>query len=93
MADPLSAIASVLTLIGAGSQVAKGFNKILQLKNAPGVVLALQNEISDVHCVLNDIQSILERCAQEDFPPQASFLVRAVERTKETILAVDCLVY
>ncbi len=91
MADPLSVIASVITLLSTGRQVVKGFEKVLKLKNAPDVILALQNETSDVCCVVEDIQSTLERCSQEGFTPPAS-LIGAIERTRKTMLAVEGLI-
>ena len=91
MTDPLSVIASVITLLSTGRQVVKGFEKILKLKHAPDIIFALQNETSVICCVIEDIQSTLERCSLEGFTPPAS-LAGEIERTRKTLLAVDCLI-
>ena len=55
MADPLSIAASIITVIGAADSVGKVLSKIKIARNAPAEVLALQNEISDLQLVLEDV--------------------------------------
>ena len=50
--DPLSILASVVTLAETGGTVSKVLRKCIEFKNAPDVLLALQNEITDlISCI------------------------------------------
>ena len=59
--DPLSIIASTIAIIGAGGQAAKAIRKLASLKGAPDLILALNNEINDLHLVVVAIQDVFER--------------------------------
>ncbi|KAL9116731.1 MAG: hypothetical protein Q9187_006741 [Circinaria calcarea] len=59
--DPLSITASIITIIGVGGQAAKAVRKLASLKGAPDLVLALNNEISDLHLVVLAIQDVFQR--------------------------------
>ena len=50
-----------LLLVGIGRQAAKAVRKLASLKGAPDVVLALNNEISDLHLVVLAIQDVFQR--------------------------------
>ena len=89
--DPLSVAASILAIVGAGSQVAKQMKKVLELRNAPDDLLALNNEISEIHCTVQDVNNILEQCSQTYNVPPAS-LTRALERTRATVLDVERII-
>lgn len=56
--DPLSFTASLLTVIGLGAQVARTVQRLVALKGAPGVLLALNNEISDLNLVIKAIDDL-----------------------------------
>lgn len=56
--DPISSIASVLALVGAAKQVAKGVNKLAALRGAPASILALNNELSDLRVVLAEVETL-----------------------------------
>ena len=55
MADPLSIAASIITVVGAADNIGKVLSKLRTARNAPTEVLALQNEISDLRIVLEDV--------------------------------------
>lgn len=57
--DPLSLAASIIAVIGAVNRVASGLQRIIALKNVPAVLLALNNEISDLRLVLGQIESFV----------------------------------
>ena len=59
--DPLSITASIITIVGVGGQAAKAVRKLASLKGAPDLVLALNNEISDLHLVVLAIQGVFQR--------------------------------
>ena len=46
--DPLSLTVSILTILGTGGIIAKGFGKVRGLKDAPAIVFQLNNEVSDL---------------------------------------------
>ncbi|KAK3172849.1 hypothetical protein OEA41_006174 [Lepraria neglecta] len=68
--DPLSMTASIIAVVGVGGTIGKGLAKIVALRHAPQIVLALNNEIADLQCVVQDIDDLLRRCSEmTDFLP------------------------
>ena len=59
--DPLSLTASIIAIIGVGGQAAKATRRLASLKGAPDLILALNNEIADLHLVVVAIQDVFER--------------------------------
>ena len=59
--DPLSLTASIVAIVGVGGEVAKAVRKLASLKDAPGLILALNNEISDLYLVILAIRDIYQR--------------------------------
>ena len=59
--DPLSLVASIVTIVGVGGEVAKAVRKLASLKGAPDLILALNNEISDLYLVILAIRDIFSR--------------------------------
>ena len=59
--DPISISASIITVIAAGGQVGKGIRKLASLKDAPEVVLALHNQLTDLNLVLLAIRDVYQR--------------------------------
>lgn len=53
--------ASVLTLLAAANQVAKGLDKLASIKKAPDAVLALNNEVSEIRLILCEAQPLLQK--------------------------------
>ncbi|KAL9583312.1 MAG: hypothetical protein Q9203_005130 [Teloschistes exilis] len=92
MADPISIAASVVTLVKTSRMVGSGITKLLALKHAPDILLALNNEVVDLQYTIIDLQD-LEQRYQDTFdnaiPP--SFR-RVVERTKEVLLDLQRLI-
>ena len=66
--DPLSITASIITIVGVGGQAAKAVRKLASLKGASDLVLALNNELSDLHLVVLTIQAIFLRQQNSDIP-------------------------
>ena len=59
--DPLSLTASIIAIIGVGGEAAKAVRKLASLKGAPSLVLALNNEISDLYLVVLTIRDVYQR--------------------------------
>ena len=89
--DPFSITVGILGILGAGSKVAQGLKKVLALRNAPNALLALNNEISEVHYVVQDVQTVLEQYPQSDMKVPVS-LTSALERMNRTTLSLESVV-
>ena len=59
--DPLSLTASIIAIVGAGGQAAGAVRKLAGLKGAPDLILALNNELNDLHLVVSAIQDIYHK--------------------------------
>lgn len=95
--DPLSLTASIIAVVGAGSTIGKGLKKAVAARHMPDVVLALNNEISDLRYIVHDLDDLLrqhDQVAHENrgpLPGNAS-LSSALEHVKQTLLALESLV-
>lgn len=95
--DPLSLTASIIAVVGAGSKIGKGLKKLVAARHMPDIVLALNNEVSDLRCVVHDLDDLLwqhDQVAHEDrgpLPGHAS-LSSALKHAKETLLALKSLI-
>ena len=56
--DPLSLTASIIAVVGVGGEVVKAVRKFASLKGAPDLILALNNEISDLYLVILAVRDI-----------------------------------
>ncbi|KAK5696832.1 hypothetical protein LTR97_008136 [Elasticomyces elasticus] len=56
MADPLSVTASVIAIIGSVEATRKGLRKLLALRYVPEVVVALNNDVQDLHLTLREFE-------------------------------------
>ena len=59
--DPFSLTASIIGILSVGGQAAKGIAKLASLRGSPELVLALNNEISDLQVVVLAIQDLFDR--------------------------------
>ena len=95
--DPLSMTAGILAIIGAGSTVRKGLKKIISARRLPHILLQLNNEVTDLQYVVQDVDDLLRQQSQsteEDRCPllsQAS-LTSALEHARVTLLALESLI-
>ena len=95
--DPLSLTASIIAIVGAGSAVGKGLKKILSARNLPDVILQLNNEVTDLQFVVQNVDDLLRHQAestQEDSRPMQSHtsLAWALVHAKQTLLALESLI-
>lgn len=84
--DPLSSLASVVTLVEIVRKLSNLLTKAVNVKNAPDVLLALNNEISDLHLVIDDVNDLL-LASTFTIPPKS--LGSALERVKSTLLQLE----
>ena len=66
--DPLFLTASIIAIAGAGGGAAKAVRKLASLKDAPHLLLALNNEISDLNVVVLAVQDIFQRQQKGSVP-------------------------
>ena len=87
--DPLSISASVVALLGAGGTLAKLLKKAIGLKNAPNVLRALNNEVSELQTTANDVNDLLWTANRDpdDHPPKS--LISSLSRVKSTLLQLE----
>ena len=87
--DPLSISASVVTLLGAGGTLAKLLRKGIGLKNAPDVLRALNDEVSELQSTANDVNDLLWTANQDPdgHPPKS--LVSTLNRVKSILLQLE----
>ena len=96
--DPLSLITGVLALLGACTAVSEKFKNVKRLGQAPALIQALNNEISDLRLALLNINDYLERVREpgarlpyvDDITLRSCFEV--VEQTKNQVLELECLI-
>ena len=91
MADPLSVTASILAILGAGGAVGKGLRKLLKLKRAPDILLALNNEIADLHCVIQTVNEVLRqhKAIEESSVGRVS---QSLDNIKRTLMTFESFV-
>jgi hypothetical protein len=90
--DPLSITAGILAVLGASGEVAKQVKNLLALEDAPDELLALNVEISDLRFVLHDVEYLLQRQSEESAAPIPLGLTKALQRSRETVLALEKLI-
>ena len=64
--DPLSTLASVVALLVIVRKLSNLLSTAINVKNAPSVLLAINdNEIPDLHFVLDDVNDLVSRTQYE----------------------------
>lgn len=61
--DPLSIATGVVTLIGAGSTVGNGFKRIIDLRHAPDILRALQDDVSCARLFASNAMNQIQKAA------------------------------
>ena len=89
--DPLSVTASVIAILGTGGVIAKGLGKTRRLKNAPTILLQLNNEVAVLHLL---VQAVDELCRHSTFSPplQRDLVYNNLERTRNALLELEQLI-
>ena len=91
MADPLSITSAIVTLLGAGGRIGKVLKKVVNLKHAPDILLAVNNEITDLRDVVQIFDDLLQRKYNtSDAAPYRQLSV-SLDKVKRTLLKLEQL--
>ena len=95
MADPVSLVSSIITLLGTAHCIAKTLSIANSLRSAPAEVLALQNEISDLCLVLHDLERSVTHSLgmATEIPPCIQHLTTLINGAKRDLLELDEIVH
>ena len=70
--DPLSFTASIIAIVGVSGQAAGAIRKLASIRGAPDIVLALNNEITDLHLVVTALRDAFQRQRVIALPPSVT---------------------
>lgn len=100
MTEPVSLVASVLTIATAAGQIGRAISRLRHFGEVPSQVFVLKNEVTDLEVVLHQVRCALEqkiwapnngRASLEDILSRAKFqlagLADALERVANTLEA------
>ncbi|MCJ1241448.1 hypothetical protein MMC14_009453 [Varicellaria rhodocarpa] len=59
--DPLSLTASIIAIFGVGGQIANTLRKLASSRGSSDLLIAINNELSDLHLVVLAIQDVLRK--------------------------------
>ena len=91
--DPLSLTASIIAILGTGGAIAKGFGKIRETKDAPTVILQLNNDVSDLTLLIRAVDQLLRsHLLAVASPEQEQIVYNALERARNVLLDLEKLV-
>ena len=92
MADPLSITTAIVTLLGAGGCIGKVLKKVINLKHhAPDILLAVNNEITDLRDVVQIFDDLFQRQYNpSDAAPYGQLSV-SLDKVKRTLLTLEQL--
>ena len=92
--DPISLTASIIAVLGAGGAIAKGMRKIRRLESAPGVLLQLNNEVTDITLLIDLIYDLVRKgtpCPSSS-AKQLEFVCATLSRAKDAVLQLEKLI-
>jgi hypothetical protein len=89
--DPLSVTAGIIAIFQAGSTLSNGLKKIISLKNAPDILLALSNEVADIQVVLEDVDNLLREHLEITGTEPVTSIDRVLKKVKSTLLKLQSL--
>ena len=90
--DPLSIIASTLTILGTAGVIGRSFKRITALKHAPAILLGLKDEVFGLYCVLQSVDILIRRHAGIAHDAPMSNLCRVLENSKSTLFRLEDLI-
>ena len=92
--DPISLTASIIAILGAGGTIANGFAKIRKLKNAPNVLMQLNNEVTDIHLVICSVDEIARQWTHHPSTSdrQREAVCVTLRRAKDSVLELESLI-
>lgn len=84
--------AGIIAVVGAGNTIGKGLAKVIALRHAPDILLALNNEIIDLAYVVPDIDGLLKKEAEISGTTPPSSLHRALDNSRQNLTELEQLV-
>ena len=92
--DILSAVSSVITLLGAGGTIVQGLERLSSLREAPNTVLSLNNEVSDFRVAILELLSLLQQDSVRSSisPAYNNNLDSVVRRARDKLVELECLI-
>lgn len=90
--EPVSLVASIITITSVGGTVGKALRRVIALKNAPDILLALNNEIADLQFVVQDVAELFQRHGDSMQGPRINSLCAALEKTRSSLTILETMV-
>ena len=92
MGDPLSAAASILTLLGAGGAVGKFLKKVVALRHAPDILLALNNDIVDLQRIVQIVEELRQAHSRLTDQAPLDHVRESLANVRKTLSTLENLV-
>ena len=94
MADPFSIVANCAALIGLCKGVCVGFEKLRDFYDASSALCAVNNEVSDLSLVVQDVKAIFQPTLHSSTISQesTSSIIEVLRRATSTLLELDILI-
>ena len=90
--DPLSFTTSIIAILGVGGTIAKGLQKLHQMKKAPEILLQLNNEITDLKVVVLAVDELCRQSSDPISAVQQEVVYKALQRAKNIVLELELLI-
>ena len=90
--DPLSIATGVITIIGAGSTVGNGFKRIINLRHAPKILRALQDDVSRARLVASNAADRIQKAAATSDEQTLTVASNAHERLEFAIQRLESFI-
>lgn len=92
MGDPLSIAASILTLLSVGGAVGKFLKRAIALKQAPDILLALNNDVADLHQNVHDVDELLQEHSSMVGKAPLAHAYESLEKVKKALSTFEHLI-
>lgn len=89
--DPLSLTASIVAIIQLSGTIGKGLKKLIDLRNTPDILLALNNEVTDLQCIVQDTDDLFRQLPDTTGADPIASVGRALGKAKKTLHKLECL--
>ena len=90
--DPLSIIAGIIAVIGAGGTVSKRLRKLAKVRHAPKLIIQLKDEVSDLYLLVESSANLASQHESVTTKPLSPAVARGLVKIQNTILALERLI-
>lgn len=90
--DPLSIVASTITIASVAAALVKSLEKLIRLRGASSELLSLMNDVTDLNAVLQEFGT----CVKDDqkrLTLSLDYQADLLQRGKNTLLELDSIVH